>query len=298
MYVAVLPNAAKQEAGGSVGGVVSALHEALGRDGTFAVVAGGSFAGGSTVVDGGGAAADDAFDEHKADGVSAVLLDYVDRVGELQSGESSGGGGDGGGGGGGAGAAVLLGLGALGGGALLLSRRRRRKQEDAEFAEVKANARDDIVALGQDIRALDLDVEMPNADPGGKEAYARAVEAYEQADDAWDRARRPEDLEPVGAALEEGRWSMAVAKARLEGRPEPERRPPCFFDPRHGPSSREVEWCPPARPTPSVWSGARIPRRGRSWSAASACRTGTPDRCTRRSPGGSSAASAAVSSPG
>ena len=38
---------------------------------------------------------------------------------------------------------------------------------------------------------------------------------------------------------------MAKAKARLEGREPPERRPPCFFDPRHGPSSREVEWAPP-----------------------------------------------------
>src|SRR5215213_3356027 len=103
MYVAILPNAAKQEAGGSVGGVASALHDALGRDGTYAVVAGSSFAGGSTVVRGAGAAADDALDEHKGDGVSAVLLDYVDRVGELQArggGDSGGsGGGDGGGGG-------------------------------------------------------------------------------------------------------------------------------------------------------------------------------------------------------
>ncbi len=37
---------------------------------------------------------------------------------------------------------------------------------------------------------------------------------------------------------------MASAKARLEGRPPPERRPPCFFDPRHGPSTRDVEWAP------------------------------------------------------
>jgi hypothetical protein len=38
---------------------------------------------------------------------------------------------------------------------------------------------------------------------------------------------------------------MACAEARLEGRPVPERRPPCFFDPRHGPSTRDVEWAPP-----------------------------------------------------
>jgi hypothetical protein len=37
---------------------------------------------------------------------------------------------------------------------------------------------------------------------------------------------------------------MAAAKAHLAGRDEPERRPPCFFDPRHGPSVADVEWQP------------------------------------------------------
>ena len=247
MYVAILPNAAKREAGGSADGVARALHEALGREGTYAVVAGSSFTGGSTMVRGAGAAADEALDEHGGEGVVPTLLAFVDRVGELQSGgggaDDGGGGGDGGGIGS-AGAVALLGLGVLGGGVLLASRRRRRREQDAEFAEVKENAYDDLIALGDDIRALDLDVEMPNADRGAKESYARAVDAYDRANTSWQQARTPEDLEPVGAALEEGRWAMAVAKARLEGRPEPERRSPCFFDPRHGPSSREVEWAP------------------------------------------------------
>jgi hypothetical protein len=38
---------------------------------------------------------------------------------------------------------------------------------------------------------------------------------------------------------------MSATKAILEGRPVPERRPPCFFDPRHGPSVEDVEWAPP-----------------------------------------------------
>ena len=37
---------------------------------------------------------------------------------------------------------------------------------------------------------------------------------------------------------------MAAARAHLAGRDEPERRPPCFFDPRHGPSVADVEWQP------------------------------------------------------
>ena len=35
---------------------------------------------------------------------------------------------------------------------------------------------------------------------------------------------------------------MTQARALLEGLEPPEPRPPCFFDPRHGPSTREVEW--------------------------------------------------------
>src|SRR3712207_7063373 len=85
---------------------------------------------------------------------------------------------------------------------------------------------------------------MPNVDPRAKEDYGAAVAAYERADAAIDRARTPEDLEAVGAALEEGRYAMESAKARLAGRTPPERRPPCFFDPRHGPSVRDVEWTP------------------------------------------------------
>jgi hypothetical protein len=46
---------------------------------------------------------------------------------------------------------------------------------------------------------------------------------------------------------------MAAAKALLAGHEPPANRPPCFFDPRHGPSTREVEWAPDgyqARPVP------------------------------------------------
>jgi hypothetical protein len=113
-----------------------------------------------------------------------------------------------------------------------------------EFEEVRRAAQEDLLALAEDIRALDLDVEMPGANPEGKRDYAEALELYQRAAKAFDRARVPEDLEAVSSALEAGRFAMASAKARLEGRPPPERRPPCFFDPRHGPSVRDVHWAP------------------------------------------------------
>jgi hypothetical protein len=129
--------------------------------------------------------------------------------------------------------------------AFLAFRRRGRRADDAEVAEVKAAAQEDLLAFADDIRALDLDVRMPGASDEATRDYERGLALYERADRDLDRARRVEDLEPVSAAIEEGRWLLASARARLEGRELPERRPPCFFDPRHGPSTRDVEWTPP-----------------------------------------------------
>jgi hypothetical protein len=166
----------------------------------------------------------------------------------------------------GEGGLILLGALALGGGAVVLSgRRRRRKADAAELDHVKDQVRDDLVELGEGIRALDIDVEMPGVDPAARADYERAVTAYDRANTAWNTARTVDDLEPVGSALEEGRWALQSAKARLEGRTPPQRTPPCFFDPRHGPSSREVEWAPPGgapRPVPACEADAMRVEQG------------------------------------
>jgi hypothetical protein len=63
----------------------------------------------------------------------------------------------------------------------------------------------------------------------------------------------------VSESLEEGRFAMSAAKAHMEGKPPPEHRPPCFFDPRHGPSTTDVEWAPPGgqpRPVPACAADA------------------------------------------
>jgi hypothetical protein len=253
IYIAVLPSSAADEAGGSSDEVARQLAAAVGRNGTYAVVVGREISAGpgSAAI----RAAEEAAAAHKGEGAAAVLTDFVDRVGE-------GGGDDGGGG---EGALILLGLAGAGGAALLVSRRRRRQREAEEFAEVKDNARDDLVALGDDIRELDLDMQLPGASAESRADYERAVNAYDRANSTWELAREPDDLEPVGSALEEGRWAMASARARLEGREPPERRPPCFFDPRHGPSSRDVEWAPPAgapRMVPACEADAQRVERG------------------------------------
>ena len=134
-----------------------------------------------------------------------------------------------------------------------------RTRHEREWEEVRSSAQDDLVALGDDIRSLDVDIQMPGVADDAKQRYGQALQAYQRASEIFDRAKRPEDLAPVSETLEEGRYAMAYSKALLEGRPPPERRPPCFFDPRHGPSTEDVQWAPPGgspRPVPACAADA------------------------------------------
>ena len=49
--------------------------------------------------------------------------------------------------------------------------------------------------------------------------------------------------------LSSGRYALACAQARLEGRPVPEFRAPCFFNPQHGPSVKDVRYTDARRGT-------------------------------------------------
>jgi hypothetical protein len=265
LYLAVLPGSAAEEAGGDPDAALGEIARSVGEPGTYAAVIGDSFRAGATggVLRPGeaGALAAQALQAESGNGTAAVLDDFVRRLGEARAsgGQSPRGPSDGGGN-----FPVFLLL--LLGLPLVLfafARRRQRKREEAtleaEFEQVRKVARDDVVALGDDIRALDLDMEMPNADPEAKQHYALAVERYTQAQEALDRARSPQQLQLVTELLEEGRWAMEAARAEMAGRPAPERRSPCFFDPRHGPSVTDVEWAPPGglpRPVPTCAADA------------------------------------------
>ncbi len=58
---------------------------------------------------------------------------------------------------------------------------------------------------------------------------------------------------------------MTWAREVLAGRTPPERRAPCFFDPRHGPSARDVAWAPEGgtpRSVPACEADAQRVERG------------------------------------
>jgi hypothetical protein len=265
LYLAVLPASAADEAGGDPEAATRELALSVGEPGTYAAVIGDSFRAGDLgdVLPEGAAAAlaTEALDAQRGGGVAAVLEDFIRRVGAVRRGGDAPGSSEGGGGF----PVWLVVLLAIPLALFGVSRWRRRKREAEEFAEVRQVAREDVIALGDDIRALDLDMEMPDMDPEAKEHYGLAVERYTEAQEKLGRARRSEDLKPVTEALEEGRWAMEAARAEMEGREAPERRAPCFFDPRHGPSVTDVDWTPPggsARPVPACAADAVRVRDG------------------------------------
>ncbi len=147
--------------------------------GVYAAVVGGTFVAGATEgqLPRGVAQqlAQAALASQRGKGTDSVLSDFVARVGRARTGESGAGGADddvgsddGGGGGGGWIVVALIAL--AGVGVAVTSRRRRRNRQEAALAGVRAVARDDVVTLGEEIRALDLDMEMPDADPRGQGA--------------------------------------------------------------------------------------------------------------------------------
>jgi len=122
---------------------------------------------------------------------------------------------------------------------------RELQRKSAELEPVKKLAFEDITALGVELQELDFEMAGRELDTGMNADYQRALDAYEAAKTAGDRLTEPEQIKHVTEILEDGRYAIACVQARVAGRPLPTRRPPCFFDPRHGMSVEDVPYTPP-----------------------------------------------------
>ncbi|NGO77935.1 hypothetical protein G6045_20050, partial [Streptomyces sp. YC504] len=154
---------------------------------------------------------------------------------------------------------ALVGLGAVavagGAGAYVLVKRNKRKKAEetrAALERLRVVVDEDITAFGEELERLDFHPGEKGATDAMREDYERALDSYESAKSIMASAQRPEDVKGVTQALEDGRYSLAVLAARREGRALPERRLPCFFDPRHGPSVADASWAPPGGPARDV----------------------------------------------
>ena len=138
------------------------------------------------------------------------------------------------------------------GGASLYRRRaiaqrdaQRRAELETQLSTSKRAADEDVTKFGEELQRLDVDVAGHPLDEAMQQDYQRALDAYEDAKSSLDAVRRPEEIKHVTTILEDGRYAIACVKARVARRPLPAKRPPCFFNPAHGPSSQDVEWAPP-----------------------------------------------------
>ena len=148
---------------------------------------------------------------------------------------------------------VVLAIGALVVALVVRSQQRKAlERKAAELEPVKKLAFEDVTALGEELQALDLELAGRPLGAGERADYQRALDAYESAKAESDRMAQPDDVRHVTEILEDGRYAMACVRARVAGEPLPTRRPPCFFDPRHGISVADVPYMPPGGTTREV----------------------------------------------
>jgi hypothetical protein len=139
--------------------------------------------------------------------------------------------------------------------AVLASRRsqaRAVEEQRARLEPVKKLAEEDVTALGTELQALDTELVGRPLDEGARADYQRALDAYEAAKVSAASISAPDEVRHVTGILEDGRYAIACVRARVAGRALPTRRPPCFFDPRHGLSVADVDWTPPGGTTRQV----------------------------------------------
>lgn len=145
---------------------------------------------------------------------------------------------------------MLLALLGIGAGTTFLRRRAgTRQRERLRSAEVfRLNGRaaaEDVTRFGEELMDLHVETMTTDLDTAMREDYQRALDSYEGAKEALAAASTAEDVTLVLRRLADGRHAHACVLARRDGREVPQRRTPCFFDPSHGPASRDVTWAPP-----------------------------------------------------
>jgi hypothetical protein len=115
---------------------------------------------------------------------------------------------------------------------------------ETQLSTSKRAADEDVTKFGEELQRLDSDVAGHPLE-AMQQDYQRALDAYDNAKMSLDAVARPEEIRHVTEILEDGRYAVACVKARVAGEPLPAKRPPCFFNPAHGPSSQDVTWAPP-----------------------------------------------------
>ena len=128
--------------------------------------------------------------------------------------------------------------------------RRRRERREARLADldafrlVRRAANEDVTVFGEELSALHFETLATDLDDQMRLDYQQALDAYESAKHRLEQSAAASDVTEVTRTLADGRFAHACVLAARDGVDRPARRPPCFFDPGHGPASRDVSWAP------------------------------------------------------
>lgn len=234
IYVAVLPaSALNQTAGDPItpDELLSSIEASVGGGGTFALVVGDSFRAGSSLQSV-TAAANEAFASQSSNGPYAVLSTFVAAVSDQPADTPSSGMG--------IVVLVLLAIGIVIALVLLRARRSRRRLEQRRLAQVGATLTEDITEFGE--RLGQFNQADDRLSDSSRQDLAVALDAYSTASATSAALQSEADVVRTTRALDDGRYALARAAAQMSGHEPPARRPPCFFDPRHGVSFADVSW--------------------------------------------------------
>ena len=127
-----------------------------------------------------------------------------------------------------------------------------RRRHAAELEQARLLADEDVTVFGDQLRRLGDAVGERTLDDDARNDYQTALDAYERA--KWDapRLQHADEISSLVDTLATGRYAMVCVRARLAGQPVPALRVPCFFNPQHGPSARDVVWTSPRNGTRRV----------------------------------------------
>lgn len=243
-YIAVLPGSVLTDEYPTERDYLMALNQEMGLAGVYGVVIEKQFrAGATSSYPSVAAIASASLQEYKSQGTYAVLQAFVAASSERIGGEVPtswaeshdpgfpwlGVG--------------LLGAAAAGGGYLIYRGNKKSKLRRArELDDVKKVIDEDVTEYGE--RLAQFEMRDPRLDEAAQADLQTALDSYERAKAEVDKMATAGDAAKVTTHLEDGRYALACVSARLAGEPLPERRPPCFIDPRHGPSTEDIMYTP------------------------------------------------------
>jgi uncharacterized membrane protein YgcG len=119
------------------------------------------------------------------------------------------------------------------------SRRQQRREEQQHVQAVLPLLHEEVIELSEKVSALPTTADIEQA-----QLTRQVLDTVEKARHRLDALTKDDDTQAVTTLLGDTRYMLHCLTALHRGEPRPERTPPCFFDPRHGPSTTQRQWAP------------------------------------------------------